>query len=243
MLKKILHISLLVLTSSLANASDLISLSFDGKFDVRYNCEKRGYETFSYNAVEDGGSLSRYQPFSQDKRLPEHCQQFKTGTYKTSSEDQYDRGHGVHQNIWDHDIKLMKLTNLMSNIIPQERRQNRYGLWRYTEKLTECHREVSDVYVLGGNIWGDDTSNDHFLASHGVVTPDHLFKIIIINEDVYAWIIKNDNYATTKNANEHLVSILEIESRLGYSLDEIDESYKHTIAKDTPRLVKGCSLK
>jgi endonuclease G len=230
----------------------VVSLDYDF-FQLDYNCDKGGFNYFTYTTVPDqeDKNYSRYGAFHYDKQIGEKCNYDKveikkaknTGTYKSPSRQhaQYDRGHGNHQNIWDHDKAFMKITNYMSNIVPQEKNQNRQGLWRHSEKLTECYRDEGTVKIFGGNVWGTDESNDFFVKSHGVVTPDHLFKILIIDGKPYSFIIPNDPKAKKNNASNYMLSINDIENAVGYTFD-IEDSLKSIVNKKLPPLPK-CSIK
>jgi endonuclease G len=239
------------------NNEKYITINFD-HYELEFNCERGGYNHFSYTTVPDTGELSRYPTFKGYKDIIQSCNyqgdfakaSQNTNTYKSpKGKSTYDRGHGVHQNIWDHNKEYMKETNYMINIVPHESKQNRQGLWRYTEKLTECLRgdknNKGDVlYVIGGNIWGNDTSNDYFVKSHNIQTPDELFKIIINEKEnvAYSWIIPNNSIANPRNANDYVVSIADIEHSLGYQFANIPNQLRYT-KQSTPRLPKGCSLK
>jgi len=234
-----------VVISSVSNAEteSLIHLNY-GNWDIWYNCEKRGYEYFHYTTVKDSGNLSRYSPFHQEDALPDSCRQFSTSTYRTDAESpNYDRGHGVHQNIWDYSKELMEQSNSMANIVPQARYLNRYGVWRKTEELTECYRDKGEVQVWGGVIWGDDSKNDYFLKSHGVVTPDYLWKIVILpDSEAYAWLMPNDDTPKAKNMNDFLVPPKLLSEKVGIVLP-ISEIELNELDSISPRRPKGCSLK
>lgn len=237
------------------NKNILVDLKYE-HYLLQYNCDKGGYNYFIYNTVPDREvDLPRYSTFHTDYNVINKCKYSEdrvkkaknTSSYKSpKNKPKYDRGHGVHQNIWDHDKQLMKETNYMSNIVPHQKTQNRNGLWRYSEKLTECYRDISNVFVIGGNIWGDNESNDYFWESHGVVTPDFLFKIIKIessnNTEVFSWLIPNNPLARSSNANDFAVSISEIERLGGYDFGEYFND-KENINYNIPTLPKNCSLK
>ena len=124
------------------------------------------------------------------------------------------------QNIWDHSVRLMKESNRFSNIIPQASLLNRRGVWRKTETLTECWRDKGTVEVWGGVLWGNDASNDHFVKSHGVVTPDYLWKVIEFpSGEVNAWIMPNDNSAKAYKMDTYLVSPKRITNLTGVAFD------------------------
>ncbi|KZX83307.1 hypothetical protein A3715_18315 [Oleiphilus sp. HI0009] len=230
--------------TGLSLAEDTVyEIQYDA-WKIKYNCDKRGYEWFEYKTVTDTGSLERYHPFHQERSLPEECRQFSTGSYKGQYNhpelgiQKYDRGHGVHQNIFDHREDLMKHSNLMSNIVPQESRLNRNGLWRYIEQVTECARDKEDLIVWGGVIWGDNSDNDVNLESHGVVTPDYLWKVIEYTDGhVDAWIMPNDNRPKRREAEKYLVSVHEIEKKTGHS---INAHNKYLKSKSHRKLIK-CS--
>lgn len=239
------------------NNEKYVTINFE-HYELEFNCERGGYNHFSYTTVPDSGELNRYPTFNGYEDIIESCNyqgdvakaSQNTDTYKSpKGKTTYDRGHGVHQNIWDHNKEYMKQTNYMINIVPHESKQNRQGLWRYTEKLTECLRgdknnKGNTLYVIGGNIWGNDTSNDYFVKSHNVQTPDELFKIIINEKEniAYSWIIPNNNIANARNANDYIVSIADIEKAIGYQFADIPEQLRY-VKQSTPRLPKGCSLK
>lgn len=239
------------------NNEKYVTVNFE-HYELEFNCERGGYNHFAYTTVPDSGELERYPTFKGYKEIIDSCgysgdvakASQNTNTYKSpKGKDTYDRGHGVHQNIWDHNKEYMMQTNYMINIVPHESKQNRQGLWRYTEKLTECLRgdknnKGKTLYVIGGNIWGNDTSNDHFVKTHNVQTPDELFKIIINEEEnvAYSWIIPNNRRADARSANDYIVSISDIEKRIGYQFSDIPENLRH-VKLSTPALPKGCSLK
>jgi len=226
------------------NVSAVERLVFDN-WEIDYNCEMRGYEYFHYTTVKDQGELPRYKPFHQEHKLPKECRQLTTGTYKQPIGVQnYDRGHGVHSNIWDHNNTLMKQSNSFANIVPQAKKLNRSGVWRQTEILTECYRDEGEVEVWGGVIWGDNAENDKFIYSHGVVTPDYLWKVIKFPDgNAQAWLMPNDDSPTKALMDNYLVKPSTITKYTGYSfrtisLAELNEKDTHSFKKP-----KYCSIK
>ncbi len=108
----------------------------------------------------------------------------------------------------------------MANIMPQTRALNR-GAWAATEVLTKCYREQGPVWVIGGVYWGDDTSNDFFVQSHGLVTPDGYWKVMIRGEDVNAWFFPNSGDAGVvgkATLDDHSVSVQWIEGKVGITV-------------------------
>jgi endonuclease G, mitochondrial len=72
------------------------------------------------------------------------------------------------------------------------------------------------LLVIGGVIWGDDVTDDHFVLSHGVATPSALWKVIIRGTDrVIAWVVPNTKEATHKRLDQYLVTVEELEQWTG----------------------------
>ena len=215
-----------------------------GDYKISYNCKMRGYEMYEYTAHKDNGQLPRLRPFHQEQQLPKHCQQFTTGTYKLgigkqSTSITYDLGHGAGQNHFDYSIDARYQSNSMANVVPQNSALNRTGLWRATDVAIECERDIGPVDVYGGVIWGTDSSNDHFIKSHGVTTPDYLWKVIQNSKgDVQAWIMPN-KAIKKKEASKYFVSVAEIEKLTGYNLAKIKN--KTSVAKQIWKASKYCN--
>ena len=114
----------------------------------------------------------------------------------------------------------------MTNILPQAANMNR-GAWYRTEKIIECYRDIDELLVLGEVIWGSNPTDDYFLASHGVATPDAFWKLILRGTDrVIAWIIPNSQEATQARLDPYLVSVQELEARLGDVFPEVPDYAK-----------------
>lgn len=244
-MKKLIISAMLGLMSIVTVSAETLVLPYKD-FTIHYNCENRGYDMFYYKTEKDEGNYKRYEPFHLDTKIPKHCSQKSSDSYKLpkSSKVTYDRGHGVPQNVWDHKLFTMKETNLMTNIVPQESTQNRKGLWRHIETIIECYRDLNTMIVVGGTVWGSDTRNDHFVNSHGVKTPDALYQIMMMEEgSVFALMFPNDSTATKENALNYLVSVRDIENEVGYSIPYIPENFKDKTESYIPRLPKDCSQK
>ena len=234
-----------LLFSQQAISDDNIKTLQFKEWTIDYNCEHRGYEYFKYTVGADSGSFERYSPFHQEAKLPKDCRQFSTSTYRLpkTAPISYDRGHGVHQNIWDGSKELMKESNSMANILPQASKLNRRGAWRQTEKLTECWRDKGPVTVYGGVIWGSDSSNDHFKESHGVTTPDYLWKVIEYPDaTVQAWLFPNSNAPTLERIDDYLVAPESLERLSGKRFDISRQAAKKASSR-TRSMPKYCSLK
>lgn len=206
-----------------ADESPLIERNYQG-FTVWVNCAERGAERVRCNAQRDTGDFERSSTFKHDPELPDACQQTTTDAYSRPDDGQptHDRGHLVPADELDHDEIAIAQTNFITNIVPMVSRVNRHGAWRETEVLTECYRDISELLVFAGVIWGNDASDDHYLASHGIRTPDWLWKVVIREDRVIAWIIPNRAEATRERLDEYLVTVRALEQRIGYTFPVLD---------------------
>jgi endonuclease G len=224
--------------SEIIKVSDnILKLDYSG-FTVWLDCSKRGAIKFQYVAQHDTGSFKRYDKFSLDPKVPADCQQFSTKAYGMK----YDRGHQVPANHMDNSAVSIKQTNYMANILPQAANMNR-GAWIQTEKITECYRDIAELLVIGGVIWGNNSTDDYFLQSHGVRTPDAFWKVIVrgtgADERAIAWIVPNSQEATGKRLDQFLVSVDEIEKMTGEKIPVADYA-KHEKLNASWQIPIGC---
>jgi endonuclease G len=225
-----------------------------GFYQVNYNCDKRGYNYVTYSTVPDTGNNPRVKPFELENALKQHnCNSQKTtSTYRLTNEEKaknggvYHRGHGNHSNIWDHSVKLMSLTNRMTNVVPQDGVQNTRGLWRKLEERVECARDKTTVHVWLGNDWGTNRDNDYFVDTHGVETPDYLWRIHVYDSEpnvAYAWYFPNDKIATLRDENKYRVNVEFLKNKTSgnYNLT-LPKGIKDAQGNDPYKYTK-CSLK
>jgi endonuclease G, mitochondrial len=211
---------LLLLTLSLpVHADDIHRLNYEG-FTIWVDCDKHGAVKFQYNAQRDTGSFKRKKSFYYDPDLPKSCQQSSTKSYQSIGQ-RYDRGHLVPANHLDYSEVAITQSNYMTNILPQASNMNR-GAWLLTEKITECYRDIDELLIIGGVIWGDNSEDDFYVKSHGVKTPDAFWKVIIRNDRVIAWIVPNSSVATRKRLDDYLVTVTDIERLTGESIPVAD---------------------
>ena len=216
----------------------LMRLDYEG-FTVWVDCEKRGAVKFQYNAQHDNGSLPREEKFALDPNVPAQCQQTTANAYGHN----YDRGHLVPANHLDYSAAAIKATNNMTNILPQAANMNR-GAWLETEEIVECYRDITELLVIGGVIWGNNPADDYFVKSHGVKTPDAYWKVVIRgsgqNEQAIAWIVPNSKDAIRKNVNQYLVTVHEIERITGEKIP-VAEYAKDTKPAASWTIPIGCN--
>lgn len=185
------------------------------------DCKERAAVRFAYRANRDAGNEARPDGYYRlpEQILPRECQQYITGTYR-GGDTVYHQGHLSPSNHFEMSRLAKQQANFMINILPQTAIFNR-GAWYHTEMLVECYRDEVPLLVYGGVIWGDDATNDHFVKSHGVRTPDFYWKIIqrSDNGNAMAFVIPNSDEATDSNTSRYLVSIEHLEGVLGASIE------------------------
>lgn len=124
----------------------------------------------------------------------------------------------------DHLQQGIRQSNFMTNVLPQARNMNR-GAWLKTEEIIECHRELEELTVIGGVLFGFNPHDDVFLSSHTIETPDYYWKVVAKRDDVIAWIIPNSNEARRSQLDRYLITVVELESVIQEEID-LAESLK-----------------
>jgi endonuclease G len=98
----------------------------------------------------------------------------------------------------------------MDNIFPQVGRFNGSGgSWYYTEKVIECLREGTDLDIYLGLIMGDDDSDDYFIESHGVRTPDFAWKVVHRKDTgtLQAYVMPNSYDSTESRMDSYMLTV------------------------------------
>ena len=216
-----------------------------GGFKLLYDCDLKSAIRFEYKLDKDTGNFSRPSTFTFDTNLSKNCgQQLSTNSY-ASVVSGWDRGHLVASNHMDYDVAYLLSANYMTNIVPQLASFNQ-GLWKETENITECYRDLSPVQVIGGVLYSD-SSNDFFVLSHGIKTPDYFWKTLITTNstnqtETISWLFPNQNGLA--NLNSFIVSIDELERRVGSDLIGLDlgSAIKMQKASKSWELPKNCLL-
>ena len=227
-------------------ASDwVITLDRDG-FVLRYDCTLHSALRFEYALQRDTGNLPRPSAYNAEPALPSLCGgQSSTASY-ASVRAGYDRGHLVPSNAMDDNAQFLQSANFMSNIVPQVASLNQ-GLWEATDSVAECYRDIAPLRVYGGVVF-NNASNDYFLNSHGLPTPDYIWKVIVTTDPAtgaaraIAWYLPNQ--ASLGSVDNYLVSINELERLVGSEMVAIhvDAALKAEKPNTTWPLPDGCNL-
>ena len=227
-----------------SNSAKQLTLDYGG-FKLLYDCDLKTAIRFEYKLDRDTVNFSRPSTFNLDPNLSKNCgQQQSTNSY-ASVVAGWDRGHLVASNHMDHDAAYLLSANYMTNIVPQLAGFNQ-GLWKETENITECYRDLSPVQVIGGVLYSD-SSNDFFVLSHGIKTPDYFWKTLITTNstnqtETISWLFPNQNGLA--NLNSFIVSIDELENKVGADLIGLDlgSAIKIQKASKSWELPKNCLL-
>ncbi len=207
-------------------------------FTLWLDCSQRGATKFQYVAQRDTGNAARYDSFFLDPNVATDCQQTSTRTYGMN----YDRGHLVPANHLDASAEAIKATNTMTNILPQASTMNS-GAWLQTEEIIECYRDIDELLVIGGVIWGNNPADDYFVSSHAVKTPDAFWKVIIRgvgqDEQAIAWIVPNSQEATRDRLDQYLVTVNELEHITGEKIP-VDDYAKYDKPSQSWMIPLGC---
>jgi endonuclease G len=224
--------------TEITRSGNILKLDYLG-FTVWLDCSKRGAIKFQYVAQRDNGNAKRYDKFFLDPTVPAECQQKTAKAYGMK----YDRGHQVPANHLDAHEEAIKATNTMTNILPQAANMNR-GAWLLSEEIIECYRDISELLVIGGVIWGNNPADDYFVESHGVKTPDAFWKVVVRgtgqHESAIAWVVPNSQEATRKRLDQFLVSVDELERMTGEKIPVADYA-KHDKPSKSWMIPVGCA--
>ncbi|KAF0732354.1 hypothetical protein Ae201684P_014661 [Aphanomyces euteiches] len=156
-----------------------------------------------------------------------------------------DRGHLVASANMANTAEQRHESHYMTNIAPQVASFNR-GIWEHTESIEAYYRELNPLTTYGGLVY-TDPSNDYFVTTHGIKTPDFWWKVIVTQdastgEDmIISWYIPNqDNLDALES---YLVSVNDIEAQLmdGLSPIPVASSLKSFQATDNWALPDGCN--
>ena len=221
-----------------------LSLDYGG-FRLLYDCDLNSAIRFEYKLGTDTDNFNRSTTFNLDPNLSKNCSQQLTTNSYASVVSGWDRGHLVASNHMDYDAAYILSANYMTNIVPQLASFNQ-GLWKETETITKCYRDIAPIQVIGGVIYSDAT-NDFFVSSHGIKSPDYFWKILIITNSInqietISWLFPHQNGLT--NLNSFIVSIDELERRVGSDLVglNLESVIKLQKASKSWELPKNCLL-
>ncbi|CAK4083095.1 unnamed protein product [Aphanomyces euteiches] len=215
-------------------------------YTLTYNCAGHTADRWTYTLDKATGDAARPSSFYVDPDVSTSCQQKTTATYKTTqTTTEYDRGHLVASAHMGNSVEQRRQSHYMTNIAPQVAGFNR-GIWERTEAIEACYRELKPLTTYGGLVY-TDASNDYFVDTHGIKTPDFWWKVVVTKDattgkdKIISWYFPNQPNLGT--LDKYLVSVNDIESRLVDGLGPIPvasslKSFKATANWELPA---GCT--
>lgn len=193
------------------------------RFTLTYDYINKVTRKWNYTqSKSDFGDEKRPRRYFYDPNVPMIYQQKSLKSYGNG----YDLGHLVRSKDMSTNYTTRHEANYITNILPQVSSFNR-GVWLKTELMASAIARLRFVRIYGGVIF-NDTSNDYFLESHGVRTPDLWYKILISqnNNDTHiiSWLIPNkENLNLLEN---YALSVRELEYEIKEKLDFVPEELK-----------------
>ena len=191
------------------------------RFTLTYDHINKVTHKWNYTQSKfDFGNEPRPRRYHYDPDIPKIYQQKSLKSYGNG----YDLGHLVRSGDMSLDSTTRHQANYITNILPQVSSFNR-GIWYKTETIASAMARLQLVNIYGGVIF-NDTSNDYFLESHGIRTPDLWYKILITNNftNIISWLIPNKE--NLNGLEYYLLSVREIEKEIGEKLDYVPEDLK-----------------
>jgi endonuclease G len=163
-------------------------------FELLFNPFEKVAVAWSYTLDKNNfGHSKRPNNYYHDPNLSIKYQQKSLRSYRLGKTGGivYDRGHLVTSYHMNTDYLTRHQAHYMTNILPQASKLNQ-GIISYTEKMTYIASKINPVTVIGGVIF-NDSSNDYFMESHNIKTPDYFYKILITdnNTRIISWLIPN----------------------------------------------------
>ncbi|KJG37713.1 hypothetical protein UA32_12180 [Photobacterium angustum] len=212
-------------------------------FRLIMDCSLRAPVLFEQVISRDNSKLHHRSSYFLDPGFDADCQQRSVGQYKESFKRiAYTRGQLVAPESIDITKNVAMEAFNITNVIPMSTTLKDGG-WKFTNEFQECERDISDILVVGGAIY-NNKQNDIFRLSHGVATPDYLWKVVFFSDKHAAWLFPNNNYPTYKNANNYLVPLSKIEKMTGYRVfgKQVDKDYVPSERFVTVKRKPRCNL-
>lgn len=222
----ILAAAVLVITGAASAAPLIVKKDYEG-FTVYIDCRNHGPIAYEMTLGPDQGDVTRLSGFKIDPTVPAECQMTTGDTFKVTDAEEaafgkFQRGHLADANSLDGGRQSMADSFFVTNMLPQAARFNGGGgAWRRTEEISECYREKVVLRIWGGVIWGNDATNDVFVDTHNVITPDRWWKVLF-REDTdthIAWIFENNKDEKRAVMDDRIVTLEELKQQIEFIPD------------------------
>ena len=178
----------------------------DYAVNINYKTKVANYVVEHIEPFHLTNKVKRRNDFREDKTIPK---QFRA-TLEDYSGEKYDRGHLAPAANFTHDKFVMSESFLLSNMIPQNKYNNRI-IWRVLEEHVRELAKKHDTYVITGTVFYPN----YKIIGNGVGVPDEIYKIVITDANkVVAYVFPNKAIKSRK-FGRYKVSVIEIEKRTG----------------------------
>ena len=203
---------------SISKNANIFETEFDNSF-LAIDCNNNTVHSFSYS-LELRAPLNGAYENTPDSNLPEFCQLLTNKPYTRG----YDRGYLIPPS------HVTDGTSFMSNTAPLSHKMN-FGAWKRTQEITECANLKSAVDVIGGAIYNNGWFNDYFVNSHGIKSPEYLWKVMSTQDGLYtAWLIPNSDAATASVIDRYEIDLNALSQVINDNLTHLSD---HTRVNST----------
>jgi len=210
-MKLIIYILLLFTNLYAINISDLINQKNCDQiinkqvYVICYDYKMKGAKYVSYSldgSLVNKTNIKKRNSFYTEKTFPKRYR----STNKDYTHSGYDRGHLANDASFDYNVKIVRKTYSMANIIPQAPVVNR-KTWIKAEKLErKIAVKLGKVNILNGVVY---SSNPKRIGKNKIAFPDGFWKMIYNNNVNYkkCFYYKNDLNAKAKGdkLKSHLI--------------------------------------
>lgn len=190
------------------------------EFTLWFDCERKMPWKYEYTLLKDPGvgyGNDAEQMFYWEKRVLADCQMnpLEINPSIKPWNNKLSMGFAVSAMHFDHHYRsIFAVQTLTNRILIHTAAKN--GAIRRTEEIAECRRAQSPITVLGGAIWEGSDKN-----SSQAQVPDAFWKVIFSSTPtptISAWLIQNNELASTERLDAFSISIEALEAKLGYAL-------------------------
>ncbi len=128
------------------------------------------WSAYTLTSVEVSQSLPRLKDFKPDLELDKNDRVYSADYTNTG----YDRGHLAPNANMDFDLNIQKESFLMSNIVPQKPKLNRFAIGAVEDIVRDILKTEDELYIISGAI----PSKTKYFMNKNINIPNYLFKIV-----------------------------------------------------------------
>ena len=229
-----------------------VNITYDF-YNIQFNCDNGSFDYINYKPTSRYNLSNSQEDITIEhnflhKQIIKECNYNRKQVILMDSKKDYSnalfvKGEGIASHILEHNSSQKNNEFYRIKQFPLHIKQSKKGgFWHYTDKIIGCYQKNNNVEVYTGNVWDDRfLLNDSLKDTNGIMIPEFLYKIVILNQkDVYAWIIENNEYAVPRNEKEHLFTISDIENLANIDFYAIPDNLKNIKSKETAGVLTTC---